>query len=511
LAPGPQGHGSPDRADEAARAIDTRFDEEIGPDDLGQFRARSSGEPGRTDGPTAQPGHQFPVTRPSAGVAPKPPWRSWIVSVGTDHIQSDDPGVLSPGQRSDAHKDPARQLARDRAFRVGGYVGAGKSVALTDDEGNQWPIRDAATEALVLSDQDHECIRRVAGAVAHAHRERSSGSHLDDSQLMLDCTVRMLREGPERLARALMDFRQHSNADGMLLLRNLPLDEPLPATPSDGDFEDDWRRLAVCSITQLLVMNVLGDVISYADEKAGRTIQDVVPVCGREFRQENSGSCFLELHTEDGFHPQRPRFISLLALRADHDRSALTLSGGIRRALSGLDGGTRYLLARPIYRIRLSSSFAGECTAQYSGPVAVLSGSPIDPDLCVDFHAMTTDDPEGLRALARLRRAMLSTISGLVLQPGDLLIVDNDKAVHGRTGFRARYDGQDRWLRRCFAVPDLRRSTADRIPASHVHRGITFPAPGSGAADAVAPRTPIGVATPITQAHQPTEKGMATL
>jgi L-asparagine oxygenase len=49
-----------------------------------------------------------------------------------------------------------------------------------------------------------------------------------------------------------------------------------------------------------------------------------------------------------------------------------------------------------------------------------------------------------------------------VLTTGDLLVVDNLLAVHGRSPFAARFDGSDRWLQRAFVVSDLAPSTADR-------------------------------------------------
>jgi L-asparagine oxygenase len=33
-------------------------------------------------------------------------------------------------------------------------------------------------------------------------------------------------------------------------------------------------------------------------------------------------------------------------------------------------------------------------------------------------------------------------------------VVDNDLAVHGRTPFKPRFDGTDRWLQRTFVVAD---------------------------------------------------------
>ncbi|NBT21304.1 MAG: hypothetical protein EBT17_04190, partial [Actinobacteria bacterium] len=43
----------------------------------------------------------------------------------------------------------------------------------------------------------------------------------------------------------------------------------------------------------------------------------------------------------------------------------------------------------------------------------------------------------------------------VVLGDGDLLVIDNDRAVHGRTPFVPRYDGTDRWLKRALVVREL--------------------------------------------------------
>ena len=45
---------------------------------------------------------------------------------------------------------------------------------------------------------------------------------------------------------------------------------------------------------------------------------------------------------------------------------------------------------------------------------------------------------------------------------GDLLIVDNRRAVHGRSQFTPRYDGFDRWLQRMSVVRDPIASVSDR-------------------------------------------------
>jgi L-asparagine oxygenase len=302
---------------------------------------------------------------------------------------------------------------------------------------------------------------------------------LDTAELFMDAEA-TLRKASADLTRRLVGFRVAGSASGGLLVRGLPVDGPLPATPADGRYGGPWRNLGVSALTQLAVMGLLGGVISYADEKNGDIIQDVCPVPGAEYRQENTGSHILELHTEDGFHPGMPHFISLFCLRQDHLRSALTLLVGIRRMLPELSDDVIAQLRRPAYRIRLSSSFVGEGAVSYSAPIAVLTGPRDDPDMCVDFHGMEAMDEPGAKALDILRVVAERSLVGVALEPGDLLVVDNRLAAHGRTGFQPRYDGADRWLRRCFAVSDLRASRQLRYPASRIHRPLRFPATTTG-------------------------------
>jgi hypothetical protein len=48
------------------------------------------------------------------------------------------------------------------------------------------------------------------------------------------------------------------------------------------------------------------------------------------------------------------------------------------------------------------------------------------------------------------------------LQPGDIIFIDNNRAVHGRSSFSPKYDGKDRFLIRCFAAFDLVKSAYAR-------------------------------------------------
>jgi L-asparagine oxygenase len=343
---------------------------------------------------------------------------------------------------------------------------------VVDSGGSSWPVSESTSKF----DVDPLLAADLASAAGELSSQRvariTEHNALDDADLLIGTEVAMRQASPKLLA-ALVDFRINGSRDGTLLLRGLSVDDPLPLTPETGAFSGSWHELAVSTIVQLMVMSVLGDVISYADEKQGRLIQDICPVPGAEHRQENTGSCLLELHTEDGFHPNKPHFISLFGLRSDHNRQAVTLAAGIRSALPRI--GTDHLaeLQEPKFRVRLSSSFVGTNSDAYSPPMPILTGNPRDPDLCVDFHATEALTKSASAALESLRRHLLGSLTGATLEPGDLLIIDNRKAVHGRTGFTPRYDGQDRWLRRCFAVADIRASNPLLYPHSRVHVPLT--------------------------------------
>ncbi|MBM9510733.1 TauD/TfdA family dioxygenase [Actinacidiphila acididurans] len=329
-------------------------------------------------------------------------------------------------------------------------------------------------DLVAVRDEDAATIRRLAAelAVGHPAQLTAEPDRRFDDAAFLTAVESSARRMSHRLLERLVGFRLAGSSSGGLVLRGLPLDPALPPTPADGSYRGPVSDLFVSSVTQLMVMSVLGGVVAYADEKDGRLIQDVCPVPGAETRQENTGSTLLELHTEDGFHPSKPDFMSLYCLRGDPRDEARTVVGAVARVLPGLSERCRAALREPQFRIRLSSSFTGGGPARWSAPLPVLSGAAVDPEVCLDLHAMAGLTAEGDEALRELAALMTRSLLAVALRPGDLLIVDNRQAVHGRTAFRPGYDGADRWLRRCYAITDLWRSRGTRFPGSRVHRPL---------------------------------------
>ncbi len=305
-------------------------------------------------------------------------------------------------------------------------------LALTDDERSEVRavVRDVMRTAPALVDH--------AGWLAHA---RSASCRL-----------------PLRLTEAIRAFRHDPGVDATLTITNLPIDaDLLPPTPNLPDSVE--RAATVPATTAMLLGQQLGEVIAYRDEKHGALVQNVVPVPSLATSQSNGGSVPLEFHTENAFHPHRPDYVGLLCLRSAHQDQVGTQVAAVRRALPLLDEADRAILREPRFVTAAPPSFR---SVDRSRPRPVLTGSLVDPDVCVDFHATSALDDRAGRALAQLREGLTRVRVDLVLRPGDMVFLDNRLVVHGRVAFMPRYDGTDRWLHRVFVHLDHRRSRQSR-------------------------------------------------
>ncbi|MER5806587.1 TauD/TfdA family dioxygenase [Streptomyces sp. NPDC002033] len=316
------------------------------------------------------------------------------------------------------------------------------------------PPTAAAPDAIVLTDAERAELVAVATGVLRANPA------LIDDPAWLDTVRDASAALPRTVLAALRRFRHDAGPDGVLLLRNMPVvaDDPLPETPTvPGSVE---RVPAVASTLVTAAMIQLGEVIAYRSEKTGALVQNVVPVPGSERSQSNAGSVLLELHVENAFHDNKPDYVGLLCVREDPTGDAKLCTSSVRRALPLLSGHTVSVLAAPRFLTEPPPSFGDLNSVTPAHPVLV--GDPRDPNILVDFAATHPLDDEAKAALGELREALMRTMSALALRVGDLAVVDNRLAVHGRTSFTPRYDGQDRWLHRVYAHLDHRRSRVDR-------------------------------------------------
>lgn len=264
---------------------------------------------------------------------------------------------------------------------------------------------------------------------------------------------------PRTVRAALRRLRIDPGPAGALLLRGLPVGT-LPATPPRPTTNPSGKDRA-SELLLLTVARALGEPVGYRPEHGGDIVQNLLPVREAAATQmSTSSSVDLEFHTETAFHPYRPRYLLLSCLRGDG--RAKTLLCSLRAMLGQLSERERQVLSEPRFRTRVDASFGGHPDLAPLPAAPILRGEWDRPRLVFDADLMAGIDPEADAALARVRTLALEHRIAVVLEPGDLLVVDNDACIHGRTAFPARFDGSDRWLQRAFVVEDLAPSEADR-------------------------------------------------
>jgi L-asparagine oxygenase len=261
----------------------------------------------------------------------------------------------------------------------------------------------------------------------------------------------LLAEVPAAVA-SLSDAIHHAcrpvdTTDGLFVLRGLPVDDT-EIGPTPGHWSAAGDAGAVYDVVLLLLSTVMGTPIAWEGQQEGRFVHNIVPSPGHEQEQTGaSSSVLLSPHTEDAFHPGRAHLLVLGCMR-NHD-SVATTAASIRQV--ELDDQEVELLSRPVLPILPDDAY--EEARGYAGePPAVPTLWASEEGLTLRFDPAYTpldQAPEDHRAAyARLEGELARVSVAVSLNPGDVLVVDNDLVVHGRVPFQARYDGTDRWLKR---------------------------------------------------------------
>jgi L-asparagine oxygenase len=265
---------------------------------------------------------------------------------------------------------------------------------------------------------------------------------------------------PSTLQQKLATFVREGDLSGAFVVRGLPLGT-VPATPPTPGAVTAKDRIS--ELTLLTIAKALGEPVGYAPEHGGQIVQNIVPVQASAAKQvSTSSNVTLEFHTETAFHPYKPHYLLLLCLRGDPD--AATLLCSVSAALELLDTDVVAVLREPRFRTRPDASFLAshDDIGQFGPATPILTGTVERPTFTFDADLMVGLDDEAQEAIVALRAAVQQAHIGVVLEAGDLLIVDNHAAVHGRSPFSPRYDGTDRWLQRTFVVDALTDSAVDR-------------------------------------------------
>ncbi len=291
-------------------------------------------------------------------------------------------------------------------------------------------------------------------------------------------------ELPRRVREEMIDFRATEPASALLIVSGFPIDgEKIGATPHHWETEATGGRAKEEAMLLVLLGSLLGDCIGWSTQQDGRLVHDIFPIKGNEKEQLGTGSeQLLWWHVEDAFHPYRGDYLGMACLR-NPDRVPTTFA-----AMADLELDPAHLAAlfEPHFTIRPDESHLQKnkksdrelnCTlsAAYeriekmnsqAEKIAVLFGDPGAPYIRLDPYFMDrVEDEAAQQAFDALVKTVDAKLEDLVLETGDFCFIDNYQGVHGRRPFKARYDGQDRWMKRINVTRDLRKSRPSRTGA----------------------------------------------
>jgi L-asparagine oxygenase len=275
-----------------------------------------------------------------------------------------------------------------------------------------------------------------------------------------------------RLGPAVADECRPVGDGGAVVLRGLrAADMPLGPTPPSWA-EAPREATPHWDATLLLLASVIGRPFGWEGQQAGRLVHDIVPAKGHEHEQTGaSSSTALSAHTEDAFHPGRANLLLLACLR-NHDAVPTSLASVRHARLSAIE---RALLERPTLPILPDDSYDEADGPTAASPPEVATLWDGDTGLRIRYDPAYTPlekaDDDYRAAYDWLSDELERVAVEVTLGAGEVLVIDNDVAVHGRSPFQARYDGTDRWLKRV----SVRQPDSERPPTEAAEHGYGQP------------------------------------
>ncbi|NMF63626.1 arginine beta-hydroxylase, Fe(II)/alpha-ketoglutarate-dependent [Brasilonema octagenarum UFV-E1] len=317
-------------------------------------------------------------------------------------------------------------------------------------------------------------------SIQHLVKEITSKySSVEDENFLINARV-FAHDLPKRLCYFINEFRLKEVNAVCLISGNCINEKRICKTPIHWKTSENNSTLLE-EVLFILYGSLLGEVFTWGTHLEERQIiHNILPVEGYENEQLScSSETDLLWHTEDAFHPHRADYLGLMCLR-NPDKVETTFAS---IDMVNLASEHIKVLFEPRFCIRPDKSHTKPQTfSAISGSVVswfediqnnqkkvpVLFGDPKSPYMCLDplFMHPLKDDEEAIIAFNELIKAIDYNLKSIVLQPGDICLIDNYRSVHGRKAFYARNDGNDRWLKRIFLTSSLRKSRQFRASAS---------------------------------------------
>jgi Fe(II)/alpha-ketoglutarate-dependent arginine beta-hydroxylase len=298
-------------------------------------------------------------------------------------------------------------------------------------------------------------VRRLCRSLGRDH----GSTNAED---LLERLARLPEEMPPMVVERLIEFMDGPEADFAVISHHMIRDHDLGDTPTVQKDPTATQTSLEYEMVVMLYGSILGTVFGWATQQNGNLVNDIIPM--KTFAEQQVGaSSKVELawHTEDAYHPGRADFICLFCLR--NPTGAPTTVASIVDIKADHPLGSR--LFEPCVRIAADDAQAAgaeaagidDWTATAVEPVPILTENGHGLEMRVDPAYMSVvEDGAGTREeVTGFCRAIDEHLTEVALKPGDLLIVNNHRAVHGRRPFAPTYSGRDRWLKRVNVARDF--------------------------------------------------------
>lgn len=221
--------------------------------------------------------------------------------------------------------------------------------------------------------------------------------------------------------------------DGYCLLKNVPVDfVDVSSQSKNGNIAEQM----IVTLTSLL-----GQPLGFNTQRDGAVIQNIRPeVSSSNEDPSGTNTNSLAWHTEDAALKFNCDYIALICLRNDSGTSTF-LS---RLDELGLPDCTLDALKKPHFNINADGSYK----TYQSNPHPILTYEEgqaiyrVDPEFTQPLNA------NAVGALSELLKAADRSKLDIVLEPGNLLIFDNNIFIHGRSKIDYADENQIRWLQR---------------------------------------------------------------
>ncbi|MEY4583323.1 MAG: hypothetical protein RL701_8026 [Pseudomonadota bacterium] len=337
-------------------------------------------------------------------------------------------------------------------------------------------FRHSSIHVYRLSSLELERIDMTVSKLARHFGSIESAEFADACSLAAQDLPRHLRELAHR-------FKYLHLQCGAVLLRGLHIDDSRIG-PSPSHWDAPWRNPPTLreEIMQCLLAALLGEIFGWRTQENGRFLRHIVPVeAERNEQLGGSSTSTLVWHNEEAFHGHRCDFLALLCYR--NDERAETILSYIDDI--AIDDEHWKILSAPRFVVlpdkshlpeqnvsaywRLDDAAFERIRSMYADPkpVPVLSGARAQPFIQVDEAFMTAapNDQEAQGAYDWLLAQFTKQQSVVVMDPGDMLWIDNKRSVHGRAVYKPNYGPRQRWLRRVNVTLNLRESLPYRESA----------------------------------------------